>query len=154
MPEKEAFYTPIYLYYWVMQKEMSGLPDLNGLGGFELRVYEFVLEKWPSTPLEVAEHFGEDLSSREKKKRLSTKYAYHLKKLVEKRLLLSKKAGNSILVWPFVVEKYRAIHEILNDRKLSRDELFFAQVGKTSLQSARGKKTSFKKKSKGGAVNA
>ena len=132
-----------------MSEEMSGLPDLSGLSGMELRIYELVLERWPSTPLEIAEDFGEDSSSREKKKRLSTKYAYHLKKLVERRLLLSKKAGNSIIVWPFVVEKYRAIHEILNDRKPSRDELFFAQIGKPASSALRGKSPSAKRKKKG-----
>lgn len=123
-----------------MSEEISGLPDLNGLSGMELKIYEFVLEKWPSTPLEIAENFGEDTTSREKKKRLSTRYAYHLKKLVERRLLLSKKAGNSIIVWPFVVEKYRAIHEILNDRKVSRDELFFANIGGAEVGFGKAKK--------------
>jgi len=137
-----------------MRKEISGLPDLDGLSGLELRIYEFVLERWPSTPLEIAENFSEDSSSREKKKRLSTKYAYHLKKLVEKRLLLSKKAGNSIIVWPFVVEKYRAIHEILNDRKPLRDELFFSRVGKDASAVSHGKRMPFRERRRSGAMNA
>ena len=132
-----------------MSEKLSGLPDLSGLSGLELKIYESVLERWPSTPLEIAENFGEDSSSRNKKKRLSTKYAYYLKKLVERRLLLSKKAGNSIIVWPFVVEKYRAIHEILNDRKPSRDEMFFSGISGAGIGFGKAKKGGAKAKRRG-----
>jgi len=125
----------------------SALPDLTGLSDFEREIYEYVLEKWPTSPLEIAENFREDVSSREKKKRLSTKYAYYLKKLVQKRLLLAKKAGNSMIVWPFLVEKYRVIHEILNDKKPSRDELFFS-----SASSEISSKKSLQKSTQKGAV--
>ena len=40
-----------------------------------------------------------------------------MKKLTEKKLLLSKRAGNSIIVWPVMVEKYRAIHDILQQHE-------------------------------------
>ena len=96
-----------------MKDLFSALPDLSGLSDFEREIFEFVLQRWPSTPLEIAEHFNEDISDREKKKRISTKYAYYLKKLVQKQLIFSKKAGNSLIVWPLVVEKYRVVHEIL-----------------------------------------
>lgn len=94
------------------------MPDLNGLSLIEIRIFEFVLENWPTFPIEVAENFKEDLSDREKKRRASTKYSYYLKKLVEKRLLLSKKTGNSMIVWPLVVEKYRTIHGILKEYEI------------------------------------
>ncbi len=93
----------------------SDMPDLTGLGAVELKVFEIILEDWPTTPLGIAEALGDDLSTLEKKKRASTKYAYYLKKLVKKGLVLSKKAGNSIIVWPLVVEKYRVIHDILKE---------------------------------------
>ena len=95
----------------------SDLPDLTNLSSFERELFDYVLENWPTTPLELAENFNEDLSTKESKKRLSSKYAYYLKKLVEKRLIISKKAGNSIIVWPVIVEKYRVIHEILKSEK-------------------------------------
>ncbi|MFA6268238.1 MAG: hypothetical protein WCW13_00060 [archaeon] len=100
-----------------MKHNNSAMPDLLGLKDIEKSAYAFVLDNWPSTPLEIAEQFKEDLSSREKKRRASTKYAYYLKKLIEKKLLLSKKAGNSIIVWPVMVEKYRAIHDILQQHE-------------------------------------
>ena len=92
---------------------MPALPELRGVTELEKKIYSLVLDNWPTTPLEIAIQMNEDLGDREKKKRASTKYAYYLKKLVEKKLLLSKKAGNSIIVWPLMVEKYRTIHNIL-----------------------------------------
>jgi predicted transcriptional regulator len=96
-----------------MKSTKSALPEILGLPESEKRIYLFVLDNWPSSALEIAENFNESVSSREQKKRASTKYSYYLKKLVEKKLLVSKKAGNSMIVWPLVVEKYRAIHDIL-----------------------------------------
>ena len=100
-----------------MFEDNSDLPDLSSLSSFEREIFDFILENWPSTPLEIAKKFNETIITREDKKRLSSKYAYYLKKLVEKQLLLSKKAGNSIIVWPVIVEKYRVIHEILKSEK-------------------------------------
>jgi predicted transcriptional regulator len=95
----------------------SDMPDLNGLSDIEREIFEFILENWPTTPLEIAQSFNENVCSREDKKRLSTKYAYYLKKLVDKNLVFIKKAGNAIIAWPLIVEKYRVIHEILKSEK-------------------------------------
>lgn len=95
----------------------SDMPDLSGLNDFEREIFEFILENWPTTPLEIAEKFNEKISTREEKKRISTKYSYYLKKLIDKKLIFSKKAGNSVIVWPVIVEKYRIIHEILKSDK-------------------------------------
>ncbi len=90
----------------------SGIPDLSEK---ELKVLELVREHWPISALEVAEHFSEDLSTHAHKKRHSTNYAYYLKKLVQKRLVLSKRVGNALIVWPLEAEAYRAIHRIISD---------------------------------------
>jgi hypothetical protein len=100
-----------------MVDDYSDMPDLAGLSDLEREMFEFVLENWPTTPLEIAESFNETINTREEKKRISTKYAYYLKKLVERKLIISKKAGNAIIVWPIIVEKYRVIHEILKSEK-------------------------------------
>ncbi|HZX19924.1 MAG TPA: hypothetical protein VFF13_02835 [archaeon] len=86
---------------------------IAGLGEKESKVLELVREYWPISALEIAEHFNESISSREHKKKHSTNYAYYLKKLVEKRLVLSKRMGNSLVVWPLEAEAYRAIHKII-----------------------------------------
>jgi len=94
----------------------SGIADsvlLQGLSAMERDIFEIVLQNWPVSALEIAEHLRENPSGREHKKKLSTKYSYYLKKLVEKRLVLSKRVGNALIVWPLRVEKYRTIEHIL-----------------------------------------
>ncbi len=86
----------------------------KGLSVMEEKIFMHVLDNWPTSALEIASHFKEDLGSREKKKQLSTKYSYYLQKLVGKRLVFSKRVGNALVVWPLKVEKYRAIHSILS----------------------------------------
>lgn len=83
----------------------------------EKRILMVVREHWPISGLEIAGHFSEDVSSRSHKKRHSTNYTYYLKKLVQKRLVLSKRIGNALIVWPVEVEAYRAIHNILRDSR-------------------------------------
>ncbi|MDP6670277.1 MAG: hypothetical protein QGI60_00480 [archaeon] len=82
----------------------------------ESKIYDFVLETWPTSAIEIAEHFKEDTNSRESKKKASTKYTYYLKKLVEKGLLLSKRMGNALVVWPMKAERLRAVHAILEGK--------------------------------------
>jgi len=97
----------------------SGMTELSvdaTLSARERDILELIIENWPISSLEIAEHFREDISSREQRKKASTKYSYYLKKLVDKRLVLSKRSGNSLIVWPLVVEKYRTIHNILQER--------------------------------------
>ena len=79
----------------------------------EREIYSLVLEHWPTSALEIAEHFNEPTQSRDEKKKASTKYVYHLQKLVSKQLLLSKRVGNSLIVWPMKAEKLRAVYAIL-----------------------------------------
>lgn len=95
----------------------SVLTEISFLDDFEREIYEFVLEFWPATALEVAIKFNEKIETIEDKKRMNAKYNYYLKKIVNKGLLISKKAGNTLIVWPIVVEKYRVVHEILKGEK-------------------------------------
>ena len=90
--------------------EDSGIADLTSK---EKNILEIVKEKWPISALEIAEQFNENISTREHKKKHSTNYSYYLKKLVQKRLILSKRIGNALVVWPLEVEAYRVIHKIL-----------------------------------------
>ena len=76
---------------------------------------ELVREHWPISALEIASHLNENISTREHKKKHSTNYTYYLKKLIHKRLVLSKRVGNALIVWPLEVEAYRAIHSILKE---------------------------------------
>ena len=121
-----------------MDKLISVLPDLAGLSDLEREIFEFILGHWPTTALEIAENFNEDISTREKKRRMSTKYAYYLKKLVQKQLVLSKKAGNSLIVWPLLVEKYRTIHEILKEYENESEIILSGGSGNEKAKGFRG----------------
>ena len=95
-------------------EENSAKPELlSDLSQREREIYLFVLESWPSSAIEIAEHFKEAIESREEKKKASTKYSYYLKKLVNKHVLFSKRIGNALIVWPARAEKLRTIHAIL-----------------------------------------
>ncbi|PIU21651.1 MAG: hypothetical protein COT15_01255 [Candidatus Diapherotrites archaeon CG08_land_8_20_14_0_20_34_12] len=80
-------------------------------------ILEIIKEYWPISALEIADHFKENVKLRKEKRKASTKYTYYLKKLINKHLVLSKRAGNSLIVWPIEVEKYRTIHQILREVK-------------------------------------
>lgn len=90
---------------------------MTELNSVEKKILALVQENWPLSALEIAEHFKEKISSREEKKRASSKYSYYLKKLVEKRRIFSKRVGNALIVWPIEAEKYRTIHQILKEDK-------------------------------------
>lgn len=94
------------------------MPELDGLDSNEKKIYAFILDHWPTTPIEIAMEFKEKTESREEKKRASTKYSYHIRKLLKKKLIVIKKAGNSTIIWPIVVEKYRTIHHILKNHEV------------------------------------
>jgi hypothetical protein len=82
----------------------------------ERKIFSLVLEKWPTSALEIAEHLDEDMGSRAARRKASTKYAYYLRKLVDKRLLFSKRIGNALVVWPVEAEKLRTIYAILENK--------------------------------------
>ena len=100
-----------------MKQNKSVLPEILKLSEVEKKVYLTILEKWPTTAIEIASNLNEDVSKRDAQKRASTKYTYYLKKLVERKLIISKKSGNTLIVWPLLVEKYRTIHDILKQQE-------------------------------------
>jgi len=98
----------------------SGKPEIYGR---EEKILEIVRECWPISALGIAAHFSEKLSTRAHKKKHSTNYTYYLKKLVTKRLVLSKRIGNALVVWPLEAEAYRAIHHMLKDAQKGEGDL-------------------------------
>ena len=79
---------------------------------FELEIIQIVHHRWPTSALEIAEFLGHTLETREHKRTLSSRLTYHLKKLVQKNVLMSKRMGNALMVWPYEVEKFRLMHEL------------------------------------------
>jgi hypothetical protein len=84
----------------------------SSLSSFELEIIQVVHHRWPTSALEIAEFLGHTLTTREHKRTLSSRLTYHLKKLVHKRVLMSKRIGNALMVWPYEVEKFRLMHEL------------------------------------------
>lgn len=117
MPETIGFkYIKLYCFS-IMKQTNPVLPEILKLSEIEKRVYLTILEKWPTTAVEVAANLNENVSNRDSQKRASTKYTYYLKKLIERKLIISKKSGNTLIVWPLLVEKYRTIHDILKQQE-------------------------------------
>src|SRR3989338_6971589 len=48
----------------------------------EEKIFNLISHRWPTSAIEIAHHFEEDVATREARKKASTKYSYHLKKLV------------------------------------------------------------------------
>ncbi|QQR92515.1 MAG: hypothetical protein IPJ89_05205 [Candidatus Iainarchaeum archaeon] len=84
----------------------------QGLSPFELEIAQIVHQRWPTSALEIAEFLGHTIATREHKRTLSSRLSYHLKKLVHKQVLMSKRIGNALMVWPYEVEKFRLMHEL------------------------------------------
>lgn len=67
--------------------------------------------RWPTSSLEIAEFLGHACVTREEKRLLSSRIVYHIKKLVAKKHLISKRFGNALIVWPYEVETLRVMNE-------------------------------------------
>lgn len=99
---------------------VSGMPDLvatpaspSSFSPVEKDILSIVHARWPTSSLEIAEFLGHTLGSREEKRLFSSRITYHIKKLVRKRHLMSKRFGHSLVVWPYHVETLRVMHEMM-----------------------------------------
>lgn len=87
----------------------SHAPDPS-LSPFESHLVSIAHARWPTSSLEIAEFLGHPTHTREEKRTLSSRIAYHVKKLIEKKKLMSKRMGNALIVWPYDVECLRTAH--------------------------------------------
>lgn len=97
---------------------MSELPEKVFLGKFESKLFSLIKEYWPVTSIELAELLHENLESREEKKRAYSRYSYYLNKMINSKLILSKKSGKTLIVWPLEAEKFRVIESIILSKPL------------------------------------
>ncbi len=97
----------------------SGMPKLESaetiptpllMTDAETQILHVVHARWPTSSLEIAEFLGQSIASRDEKRLVSSRLAYHIKKLVLKRRLMSKRFGNALIVWPYEVETLRVMH--------------------------------------------
>ena len=94
----------------------SGMPEIDAtisLSRTESRILGVVHSRWPTSSIEIAEFLGHEIHSRELKRQHSSRITYYLKKLVKQNRLMSKRVGNALIVWPYEVETFRVMKEIL-----------------------------------------
>ena len=79
------------------------------------RIMKVIDEKWPVSATEIAEHLGIFKRGMNEKKRKAAvgKIIYHIKKLKEREKIRTKKIGQTVIIWPYEMEKLRVLHEMM-----------------------------------------
>jgi predicted transcriptional regulator len=75
-----------------------------------------VIEKnWPVSVTEIAENLGIFKKGMNEKKRKAAigKIIYHIRKLEESDKIMTKKIGQTVIIWPYDVDKIRVLHELI-----------------------------------------
>ncbi len=75
-----------------------------------------VIEKeWPVSVTEIAEHLGIFKRGMNEKKRKAAigKIIYHIKKLKDGEKIRTKIIGQTVIIWPYEMEKLRVLHEMI-----------------------------------------
>jgi hypothetical protein len=75
-----------------------------------------VIEKnWPVSATEIAEHLGIFKRGMNEKKRKAAigKIIYHVKKLKDEEKIRTKIIGQTVIIWPYEIEKLRFVHEMM-----------------------------------------
>jgi predicted transcriptional regulator len=72
-------------------------------------------KNWPVSVTQIAENLGIFKKGMDEKNRKAAvgKIVYHVKKLKEMDKIMTKKIGQTIIVWPVEIEKLRVLHEML-----------------------------------------
>ena len=75
--------------------------------------------EWPVSVTEIAEHLGIFKRGMNEKKRKAAigKIIYHVKKLKEQERIDSKKIGQTVIIWPYEINKLRFLHDMLTVKK-------------------------------------
>jgi len=75
-----------------------------------------VIEKeWPVSITEIAEHLGIFKRGMIEKKRKAAigKIMYHVKKLKDEEKIRTKIIGQTVIIWPYEMEKLRVLNEMI-----------------------------------------
>ena len=78
-------------------------------------VMAVIVNNWPVSITEVAKHLGifKEGMNEKKRKAVVGKIIYHVKKLKEQEKIRTKKIGQTVIIWPYDIEKIRVAHEML-----------------------------------------
>ena len=71
--------------------------------------------EWPVSVTEIAFHLGLFRKGMIEKKRKAAigKIIYHVKKLEKMEKIRTKKIGQTVIIWPYEIEKLRFLHEMI-----------------------------------------
>ncbi len=100
-------------HYFSDKSELDSFSPEPSLSDWENRVLHVIKTRWPTSSLEIAEFLGHACETREQKRIFSSRIVYHVKKLVDKKKVISKRFGHSLIVWPYEVETLRVMHEMM-----------------------------------------
>jgi Mn-dependent DtxR family transcriptional regulator len=79
------------------------------------RIMLTVEEQWPVSVTEIAKYMGIFKKGANEKSRKAAvgKVIYHVKKLKEQERIRTKKIGQTVIIWPYDIEKLRVLHEMM-----------------------------------------
>ncbi len=82
---------------------------------FRDKIIFIIEEKWPVSVTEIAKYLGIFKKGMNEKKRKAAigKVIYHVKRLKEMDKIRTKKIGQTVIIWPYDIEKLRVVHEML-----------------------------------------
>ena len=78
-------------------------------------IMTIVEKEWPVSVTEIAERLGIFKRGMSEKKRKAAigRIGYHIKKLKEQEKIDTKKIGQTVIIWPYEINKLRVLHEML-----------------------------------------
>jgi len=82
-------------------------------------IMTIVEKEWPVSVTEIAERLGIFKRGMIEKKRKAVigKIIYHVKKLKDEEKIDTKKIGQTVIIWPFEINKLRFLHDMLTVKK-------------------------------------
>jgi DNA-binding Lrp family transcriptional regulator len=81
----------------------------------DLEILKIIEENWPISVTEIAKKLGIFKKGMDEKKRKASigKISYHIKKLKDEEKIMTKKIGQTVIIWPTEIEKLRVLHEMM-----------------------------------------
>ena len=83
------------------------------------KIMIIIEREWPVSVTEIAERLGIFKRGMNEKKRKAAvgKIIYHIKKLKKQERIYTKKIGQTVIIWPYEINKLRVLHEMLTVEK-------------------------------------
>jgi predicted transcriptional regulator len=79
------------------------------------KIVLIVEKEWPVSTTEIAERLGIFKRGMDEKKRKAAvgKIIYHIEQLKGQEKIRTKKIGQTVIIWPYEMEKLRVLHEMI-----------------------------------------